>query len=81
MAGYLSKIVLAGFLGRAFLKRQGDSSPAIAVALLAGLVPVFLAINLPYLGGLINFVLVIVGLGALVSTAYQSIREHVPQAA
>lgn len=78
VAGYLAKIVIAGFLGRSLLASQGDSTPTTALVLLAGLAPIFVAINLPYVGALINFLLVLPGLGALVITTYQMPRWRAP---
>lgn len=66
VAAYLAKIVVAGFLGRSLL--QNDST---ALMLLTGLLPIFVAINLPYIGGLINFFLVVLGLGMLVIRAFR----------
>ena len=81
-AGYLAKIVIAGFLGRSLLTRGGDTQAPAALILVAGLVPVFIAINLPYIGGLVGFLLTTLGLGSLVITTYQMPRgRHVPQAA
>jgi len=65
MAAYLAKIVIAGFIGRSLLQNTGETEPSIAPVLLAGLIPVFIATNLPYIGGLINLLLVILGLGAI----------------
>src|SRR6185503_4424041 len=36
-AGYFAKIVIAGFLGRSLMEKSGDTQPAIALVLLAGL--------------------------------------------
>jgi cytoskeletal protein CcmA (bactofilin family)/predicted anti-sigma-YlaC factor YlaD len=71
-AGYLAKIVVAGFLGRSLLGIGAD--PSKALVLLAGLVPIFIATNLPYIGALINFFVVLLGLGAIVIGAYQTPR-------
>jgi hypothetical protein len=73
-AGYLAKIVIAAFLGRSLLGSQGVDQPSLALVLLAGLVPVFIAINLPFVGGVIDFLLIVLGLGALVTTIY-----HMPR--
>jgi predicted anti-sigma-YlaC factor YlaD/cytoskeletal protein CcmA (bactofilin family) len=81
IAVYLAKIVIAGFLGRSLLASSGDVQPPTTLMLLAGLVPIFVAVNLPYVGGLINFLLVMLGLGALVMKAYQMPRWRAPQAA
>jgi hypothetical protein len=80
IAGYLAKIVLAGFLGRSLLARQGNAQPATALMLIAGLIPIFVAVNLPYVGGLIEFLFVLLGLGALVITGYRTSRWQPVQA-
>lgn len=80
-AGYLAKIVLAGFLGRALLASHGNAQPSKALMLLTGLVPVFIAINLPYVGGFIEFLFIVLGLGAFVTTGYRASRWESPQAA
>lgn len=81
VAGYLAKILIAGFLGRSLLRNNGDTQPPRALLLLAGLIPVFLAINLPYVGGVVDFLLNVLGLGALVVTTYQMPRGRAAQAA
>jgi hypothetical protein len=78
---YLAKIIVAGFLGRSLLTNIGDAQPAIPLVLLAGLVPVFIAINLPFIGGLINFLLIILGLGTLALRLSELPRWSAPQAA
>ena len=65
---YLAKIVLAAFLGRSIL--SAPDTP-VALALLAGLVLILLSINLPYVGGLVNIILTLVGLGAILLVAYR----------
>jgi cytoskeletal protein CcmA (bactofilin family) len=77
---YISKVVVAGFVGRSLLARGGDTQPATALMLLAGLVPIFIAINLPYLGPLVNLLLVILGLGLIVVRIYGGPRRHPAQA-
>jgi cytoskeletal protein CcmA (bactofilin family) len=63
---YLSKIVVAEFVGRSILKTRS------AISLLAGLVLVVVAVNLPWIGGLINFLLILLGLGALAVSIYRA---------
>lgn len=70
LALYLSKIVIAVFLGRSLFPNSRGRFE-FALPLLGGLAIVFAAINLPYVGGLIDFLLVILGLGGLVTTAYR----------
>jgi hypothetical protein len=76
VAAYAAKIVVAGFLGRSLLVKGGDSQPATALILVAGLIPIFIAINLPYIGALINFLLIVLGLGMLVLTSYRTTLTH-----
>jgi hypothetical protein len=71
VAIYFAKIIVAGFLGRSLLEKS-DTHASTALVLLAGLVPIFIAINLPYVGGLVNFLLIVLGLGMLVLRAFQT---------
>lgn len=75
LALYLAKIVVGGVVGRMV---TGDESNR-AVALLAGLAIVILAINLPFIGGIVNFVLTIVGVGLLVQFLLAAVSRP-PQA-
>src|SRR5207237_7197476 len=81
IAVYAAKIVVAAFLGRSLLKGNAEAGPATALALLAGLVPVFIGINLPYIGGMINFFLILLGLGAIAIGAYSMPRWRSAQVA
>jgi len=69
---YLAKIVLASFVGRALLKSPDETDRV--VALFVGLLLIYIAVNLPYIGGVINFLLTIIGFGALVAAVYQMLR-------
>ena len=59
---YLAKIVVGAVVGRMLLSRSGS----LPLTLLMGLSIVIVAVNLPFIGGAINLVLTIVGLGLLV---------------
>jgi len=61
---FLAKVFVGAALGRGLLKGHPTPTPFI-LALLAGLVIVFIAVNLPYVGGWLSFLVVIVGLGLL----------------
>jgi cytoskeletal protein CcmA (bactofilin family) len=63
---YLAKIIVAEFVGRTVFKTSK------AMSLLGGLVVVIVAVNLPFIGGLINFLFILLGLGALVLTLYRN---------
>jgi hypothetical protein len=71
---YVAKIVVAAFLGQSLLGQGSGPAASTALVLLAGLVPIFIATNLPYIGGVINFLLVLVGLGAIAIGAYRMPR-------
>ena len=73
IACYLAKIVVAEFVGRSVMKNSG------AVPLLVGLLLVVLAINLPWIGTLINFLLILLGLGAIALSVYKNFgRRSIP---
>lgn len=69
---YLAKIVIAQFVGKSLLRGQGDRVLTIAPQLLTGLVLIFIAINLPYIGSLLHGLLSLIGFGALVLTLYRT---------
>jgi hypothetical protein len=68
---YLAKIVIAKCVGEAIMRKRCDGMSAVAVALIVGLVVIAVAANLPLIGGIVNFFLFLIGLGALVITAYR----------
>jgi hypothetical protein len=63
---YFSKIIVAEFVGRSLMKSSG------AVPLLAGLILVIVAADLPWVGTLINWLLMLLGLGAMALTIYRN---------
>jgi cytoskeletal protein CcmA (bactofilin family) len=73
---YLAKIVIANFIGRTLLSSQGDRMSAVALGLIIGLPMIYIAINLPFIGGLIHFVLCLVGFGALAMNVYGSFQAE-----
>jgi cytoskeletal protein CcmA (bactofilin family) len=60
---YLAKVFVATAVGRMLMKSPVNEPGSFALALLLGLFLVFVAINLPYLGGLIHFLVLLLGLG------------------
>lgn len=68
---YLAKIIVARYIGGAILKTGDDRMASAALSLVVGLIIVIICIDLPYIGGVVNFFLVLIGLGALVMTVYQ----------
>ncbi len=69
---YVSKIVVAHFLGNALLPPKQHDVRSMLLPLLAGLVLVLVAVSLPYVGWVINLLLVIIGLGAMGQALYRS---------
>ncbi len=67
---YLAKIVVAALVGRMLLSDRDD----LAVPLLAGLAIVTLLVNVPFVGGIVSFLLTVVGLGLIV----QYLIEYTP---
>jgi cytoskeletal protein CcmA (bactofilin family) len=76
---YLAKIVIAKFVGSAILGARADRFSTTALALIIGLVIVIVAVNLPYIGGVLNFVFMLIGLGALARTIYRAPAAISPQ--
>src|SRR5690606_8203495 len=62
---YFAKILFAYFLGKRIFESSGRE-PHFALALLIGLLIVLTATNIPFVGGLLNFLMTIAGLGMLV---------------
>lgn len=68
---YLAKIFVASLLGQALLRSPAGQPPQFAVPLLAGLAVTYVAINIPYFGAWIHFLIILLGLGILVSQGRQ----------
>lgn len=69
---YLAKIPVALFVGRTFLGPRGAGEPA--PALLVGLLAVFVAVNLPFVGWIVNLALTLIGVGGLFAWAMAAFR-------
>jgi hypothetical protein len=72
---YLSGIFVALMVGQLLLRSPQSNGASFALALLIGLALVRVAVNLPYLGGVLCFLVVIVGLGMLVAQLVQLARR------
>lgn len=68
---YLAKVVVAKCIGNAIMGDRGEGLTSILLPLLVGLFIVIIAVNLPYVGGIVNFLLMLIGFGALVVTIYR----------
>lgn len=70
VAIYMAKIWVAAFLGRRLLKPVGEANSDWLLALLVGLVILTIVGHVPYLGGLVYFGVICLGLGALAWQLY-----------
>jgi len=73
---YLAKIIIANFVGRTLFSSASDRLSSVALSLFVGLMLIFIVINIPYIGGLIHFLLVFIGFGALVMNVYGSFQAE-----
>jgi len=71
---YFSKAVIAQIIGRGVLRNR-PTPPHFAVTLLVGLLIVIVAINLPWIGGLANLLLTLVGFGVIVSLIFARLNR------
>jgi cytoskeletal protein CcmA (bactofilin family) len=75
LAIYLSKIVIGKYIGKVLLRSDKDTMASTALELLLGIFIVIVAVNLPFIGGILNILLIIIGLGALLISAYRTYRK------
>ena len=73
---YVSKIVVAHFLGTALLRPKQQNLRSMALPLLVGLVLVLIVVSLPYVGWIINLLLVILGLGAMGLILFRTVKDR-----
>jgi len=74
LALYLSKIVIGKYIGSTLLGNGKDTMGSTALSLLIGITIIVVAVNLPYIGGILNFLLILIGLGGLLVAAYRMFR-------
>ena len=67
---YLARIFAITYVGQWFFRRQ-DDSPSLARPFIAGLLVYSLLTLVPVIGGLLTFVTVVVGVGALLVAGTQ----------
>jgi putative zinc finger protein len=82
VALYVSWVVVGPIVGRALLARKDTPPPAFALALFVGLLTLTIVGNLPFIGGLVRFVVLLVGLGVVfVQLSRAGRRSSAPAAA
>ena len=67
---YLAKVFVGAFIGQGMLKSQAGPPRPFALNLLLGLFIVFVAIDIPYVGSWLNFLVILLGLGIAVTQAF-----------
>ena len=60
---YFAKVFVAALVGQALTTSPANKPGSFALALLLGLFLVFVTVNLPYLGGWLHFLVLLLGLG------------------
>jgi hypothetical protein len=74
---WAAKIFVAAAVGRGLVTGRGGTAPSFPLALLAGLVTVFVAINLPYhVGGWLTLLVILVGFGLVVDGVREDLRRR-----
>jgi len=68
---YFAKIVVAQYIGRSLFRSESGATPHYAATLVAGLVIVLIAVNVPWMGWLAGLLLTLVGLGMLAAHIYE----------
>jgi cytoskeletal protein CcmA (bactofilin family)/anti-sigma factor RsiW len=71
---YLSGILVGAVVGWMLLERRGAPPPPFALALVVGLLAVTVATSIPYLGGLVRLLAILLGLGIGVVQASRALR-------
>lgn len=74
---YLAKIWVGAFLGRILLKSPGSTKGDWFLGLLVGLLILTVVRFVPYLGGLVHFGVVCLGLGAFAAQLYRTSRPAI----
>ena len=67
---YISRIYIGLWVGQYVLGKLKQETRSRVLAMALGLIIVVIGINLPIIGGLIHFVIILLGLGAIVLTEY-----------
>jgi hypothetical protein len=74
---YLAKIWVGAFLGRMLLKPTGATKGDWLLGLLVGLLIITIVVLIPYVGGLVHFGVVCLGLGAFAWQLYRVARPAI----
>jgi anti-sigma factor RsiW len=75
---YVAFLLVAALVGQSLLQRRGGPPPAFAPLLLVGLVALTVAVNFPYVGGVVRLAVILVGLGLAVTQGRRSFTASRP---
>ena len=67
---YISRIYVGLWVGQYVLRKLKQETRSRVLAMALGLIIVVIGINLPIIGGLIHFVIILLGFGAIILTEY-----------
>ncbi|MFZ3166222.1 MAG: hypothetical protein WA130_01315 [Candidatus Methanoperedens sp.] len=67
---YISRIYVGLWVGQYILRKLKQETKSRVLAMALGLIIVVIGINLPIIGGLIHFIIILLGLGAIILTKY-----------
>jgi len=79
LALYFAKILVGRCIGNMLLKDRKSTLGEAALSLLIGLIIIIVAVNIPYIGGILNILLTIIGLGAFLVTGWRLFRNKPPE--
>ena len=72
---YISRIYVGLWVGQYVLRKLNQETKSRVIAMALGLIIVVIGINLPIIGGLIHFVIILLGLGAIILTEYDVYKK------
>lgn len=72
---YLAKVFVGAFIGQGMLKSQAGPPRPFALSLLLGLLIIYVATNLPYVGAWVTLLVILLGLGIAVTQAHSHWRS------
>ena len=75
---YFAHILVAAFLGRSLLTDPEGTQPAFALPLLLGLLILKVSTSIPYIGGWLGFLVLLLGLGMAVTKVHDRWRAPQP---
>ncbi|CAG0949342.1 MAG: hypothetical protein MPEBLZ_02276 [Candidatus Methanoperedens nitroreducens] len=76
---YISRIYIGLWVGQYVLGKLKQETKSRVLAMALGLIIVVIGINLPIIGGFIHFIIILLGLGAIILTGYNGYKKSKEQ--